>query len=130
MQVPLSVLLVLVVVGMSLIVGLTHLMGGSVQAQLTEASIRSRLAHDLPDAAVSDIAMASDQRSALVALADETIAVVFVLGDALVSRHLAAAPQLTATDAGLRLRLADPGCPRIDIALPASAHQRWLARLQ
>ena len=115
---------------MSLIVGLTHLMGGSVQAQLTEASIRSRLAHDLPDAAVSDIAMASDQRSALVALADETIAVVFVLGDALVSRHLAAPPQLTETDAGLRLRLADPGCPRIDIALPASAHQRWMARLQ
>ncbi len=129
-HIPLPVLLVLVVVGMSLIVGLTHLLGGSVGATLTEAAIRARLTHDLPDRTATDITLSSDQRSALVALEDGTVAVVFVLGKALVSRILPAQPQLTETASGLRLRLRDPGCPRVTLALPASAHQRWLARLQ
>ena len=130
MHIPLPMLLVLVLVGMSLIVGLTHLLGGSVGVQLTEAAIRSRLAHDLPDSTVTDIALSSDRRSALVELEDGTVAAVLVLGDALVSRRLPARPQLTETAAGLRLRLRDPGCPSITLALPTSAHQRWMARLQ
>ena len=130
MHIPLPVLLVLVVVGMGLIVGLTHLMGGSIRAQLTETSVRSRLAHDLPSSDVADIVVSTDRRSALAALADGTAAVVFVLGRALVSRRIPARPTLYETATGLRLKLTDPGCPRIDIALPASAHQRWLARLQ
>ena len=130
MHIPLPVLLVLVVVGMGLIVGLTHLLGGSVGATLTEAAIRAQLAHDLPGRTATDIGLSSDRRSALVALADGTVAVVFVLGDALVSRRLPARPLLTETAAGLRLRLRDPGCPRITLALPVGAHQRWLSRLQ
>ena len=126
MSIPLDILLVLVVGGVSLVVGLTHLFGGSQPAALTDAAIQARLAHDQPDARITGIERGADGRAALVRL-HEGAAVVFVLGDRLVSRPLPDAPQWTPTDRGLRLTLPDPGCPRIEVALPEDARQRWLA---
>ena len=130
MNIPLPVLLVLVVGGVSLVVVITHLMGWSAQARLTREQVRSQLALDLPDAVVTGIDLAADHHAALVSL-EQGAAVVFVLGDRLVSRRLPDHPHIKATDTGLRLLLPDPACPKVDVALTdAGTRQQWLSRLQ
>ena len=129
LHIPLPVLLALVVVGVSLSAGLIHWVGWSAEAVLDEAAVRRLLALDAPDEAVLDVALATDQRSALVSL-ETGSAVVFVLGDRLVSRRLPEAVRIETYPERLRLRLPDPGCPRIDVRLHPDVCQHWLARLQ
>ncbi len=130
MNIPLHLLLPLVVGGVALTVGLTHLLGGSTPAALSVEAITDLLALDLPDAVVDEVLLADDRRAALVTLRSGHAAVL-VLGDRLVSRLLPAGLRAEATERGLRLRLPDPGCPRIDVALSDSARrQEWLDRLR
>lgn len=132
LSIPLPLLLGIVVGGVSAVVLLAHLTGGSETARIASADAaldRFRLDH--PDTAPRSILITDDQRGALLEL-DDGVGVVTVLGDKTLTRLLTPSSlrRVTADERGLHLRLRDPAAPRLDLAL-GDLHQRatWLARL-
>ena len=117
----LPLLLMLVVIGVSLVVGAVHLAGGSKTSQLRdENTALERFAFDFPDFLASKTMLASDHNVAV--LIDEKSAnagLVVVMGAHSLTRLLDAnfLNSVTRSNNGLVLGLADMTLPVVDIVL-------------
>lgn len=133
LSIPLPILLGLIVGGLGGTLAALHLIGWSTPETLeTAQKARDRFALDYPEDTVTDVILANDSHTALLALADGSVGLVAVLGDRFVVRRLG--PQgLTALridPQNLQLQLPDIGYPRAVIALPDTPERApWVARL-
>ncbi|HRP78458.1 MAG TPA: hypothetical protein PL183_05060 [Aquamicrobium sp.] len=107
----LTLLVAMVVAGVSGVVLVVHLTGGSRRARLEdEAAARARFGLDFPDLAVEAVHLTAAADAAFLALGDGRVGIVQAIGDrfltrVVAARDLAGAPQVTG--ATLRLRLKD-----------------------
>ena len=132
MAIPLPVLLGLIAAGIAIALLFTHLLGWSATAQIdgAEAAL-ARFQLDYPDAAPTDIWVASDGSSALLAV-DGGVGLVAVLGDRMVVRKLGRGmvASVRTDPAHTHLRLRDPGFSSLRLMLPETdAREAWLDRL-
>jgi hypothetical protein len=132
LSIELPVLGALVVSGVTIVLVLTRVVGWSARATIEDLdAARRQLSLDAPDEQAGDGVLADDRRSALLELSDGRAAVVFVVGDRLVSRVLAPGfvRRVTTRVDGLRIGLRDFGTPRVDVRLAdESITARWAAR--
>ena len=83
--------LLLAPLGIALLVVLSISLGALKQAKLASPeAARQRFAQDFPARRIESAVVSADRRSALLALADGSIGVVFAVGDRLATRLLAA----------------------------------------
>jgi hypothetical protein len=133
MSIPLPILGALIVGGVTLVALLTRWVPLSTPARVADLGrAREQLAWDSPDVIVTGGLVADDHASALVELEGGGSAVVFVVGDKLVSRVLGAGSvrRVGQREDGLDLRLTFPGVPRVSVQLgDPEARAAWAARL-
>ena len=117
----LPLLLLLVVIGVSLVVGAVHLAGGSKNSSLLdENKALERFAFDFPDFECSRVVLASDHNVAvLINDRSANAGLVVVMGAHFLTRILDAdfINSVTRSDNGLVLGLADMTLPVVDIVL-------------
>ena len=117
----LPLLLLLVVIGVSLVVGAVHLAGGSnISALLDEKAAIERFTIDFPDFENTKTVLASDHNVAVLINDRSAIAgLVVVMGAHSLTRILDAdfLYSVTRSDKGLVLGLADMTLPVVDIVL-------------
>ncbi len=117
----LPLLLLLVVIGVSLVVGAVHLAGGSTTSSLLdEEKVHERFAIDFPEFTSTKIVLASDHNVAVLINDRSAIAgLVVVMGAHSLTRKLDAGflNSVTRSDTGLVLGLADMTLPVVDIVL-------------
>lgn len=117
----LPLLLLLVVIGVSLVVGAVHLAGGTKTSSLLDKSkVLDRFAIDFPEFSSERIVIASDHNVAV--LIDDRSAIaglVVVMGAHSLTRILDAnfLNSVTRSDKGLALGLSDMTLPVVDIVL-------------
>lgn len=121
---PLELLLVSVVSGVTLVFLATWAVGWWRTAELDDERARRRFLLDHPGATVLEVAVASDRRSALLWLGSDC-GVVFVVGDRLATR-LCSAASVVRVGAGLRLDFAGFGSPSVQVRVEEEA---WGERL-
>lgn len=106
----LGLLVVMVVVGVSGVVLIVHLTGGSKRARLAdEAAARARFGVDYPDCGVTAIHLTKEGDAAFLALDDGRIGIVAAIGDRFLTRlvamhDLAGAPCVSGAMLSLPLR--------------------------
>lgn len=107
----LGLLVAMVVVGVSGVVLLVHLTGGSAPARLAgEAAARERFAFDFPDLGVRSVHLTRAGDAAFLALEDGRVGIVQAIGGKFLTRLVAAgdlAGPPRSTDSTLALRLKD-----------------------
>ena len=138
LSIPPTVLVPLVVGGVSFVVALTWWVGWSEPTEIPSAqAAEARYRHDFPDDAVRDVVLADDRRAALLWVqprggAGPRFGAVTVLGHHLVVRRLAR-EQIRALDEGddgLRLQVRDFGGPSLSITLSdPEVRTTWRDRL-
>ncbi len=117
--------------GVTLVVALVHLGGGTRTVELDPAHARALFADDFPDLAVTSVMVADDRRAALLDLGDRGVGLVYSLGDGYVTRALAPGVAVHDTGEGLRLRLAEVGAPGVVVRLGSPERRAaWRARLE
>ena len=118
----------LVVGGVSLVVLVTHLTGGTVRATFaSQADVRQAWALDDPSP-VAAVQLSDDRHAALVQTVDGHVGVVYAMGDRWASRRVRHAHS---SRAGLTLQLGDVGAPAIQFRLAdADACTRWIQHLE
>lgn len=85
---PLTVLVAMVTIGVSLVVLAVHVSGGTRVARLHSADdARTRFAVDHPDAEMGRCLLSADGRDAVIELADGTIGFVHAVGSKFLTRH-------------------------------------------
>lgn len=106
----LGLLVVMVVVGVSGVVLIVHLTGGSRRARLAdEAAARARFGVDYPDLAIVAVHLTKEGDAAFLALNDGRVGIVAAIGDRFLTRliathDLAGAPRVSGATLALRLR--------------------------
>ncbi len=106
----LGLLAVMVVIGVSGVVLLVHLTGGSRRARLEdELAARARFGVDYPDLAIVAVYLTQDGDAAFLALEDSRVGIVAAVGDRFLTRmvgahDLAGTPRVTGATLMLRLR--------------------------
>lgn len=107
----LGLLVTMVVIGVSSVVLIVHLTGGSRRARLDgEAAARARFAIDFPEAVVAAVHLTRDGDAAFLALEDGRAGIVAAIGDRFLTRVVGAgdmADEPRASGAVLTLRLRD-----------------------
>ncbi len=130
---PVSLAL-LVGVGVTVVVAVTHLTGGSQLARLgTDEDVLAAWRVDHPDDVVTTVQRADDDRTALVMVSESSPGLVFGLGDRLVCRRLAPAllHRVIEGERHLDLRLSDFGARRVRVRLADPAlRAAWRRRLE
>ena len=131
---PLEVLVILVVAGVSLVIGAVHLTGGSKRAALgDENAIRNRFLVDFPDAEIGETAISDSKDSALLFDASRSpLGLVAVVGSKTITRHFARVRLIAAeeTETGIRLGFSDTTLAKIDYRLADGAvRHRFAASL-
>ncbi len=103
----LTLLVALVVIGITAIVVAVHLTGGTTTAVLDGADAAiERFAEDFPDFGVKQVWLAQNQSAAFLALDDGRVGIVAALGDKFLTRIAAAGdPEIRAEREGSTLRL-------------------------
>jgi len=130
LEIPLSLLLGIVLGGVSTVVVLSWALGQAEEARLDEETARAAFAVDHPDCAVRAVTVGTDGRGALLQLDDGTVGAVFVLGDCYVTRRLSTSLQAGwSPKRGLQLHAADPKAPRLRVAMDADTGLQWVSRL-
>jgi hypothetical protein len=124
---PLSVLVPLVVVGISGVVLLTWWLGWARPAVLSSAEETAReFLRDYEDQTVLSVALASDGLGALMQLEDGDVGLIFSFGDKFVTRRLTAqmvqSVNLQTTDRGhiVTLSLDDFSAPSVRLVFPSA----------
>jgi hypothetical protein len=113
-----------VLVSVALIAVVSHALGWSTLASLTEDVARARFRVDFPEVEVAAVEVASDGRAALVWFGTGC-GLVFVVGDRFATRKLRTFT-VTTTASGLRLGFEDFGTEPIDVAVASPV---WRERL-
>lgn len=130
---PLGLLLILVVGGISAVVLLVHFVGWSKKPGLTRDTAKRDFEWDHPKFPVTDLVLSSDGEAALIARADGGFGAIAVLGDGYVTRLLddtdPADIDLNGSD--LRINLRDFTEPGIIIRFDdAEQAHSWSGRLK
>lgn len=127
----LGTLVIMVVLGVSAVLLVSHLTGGSEGAQLIDDSQVLDL-WSLEDAApIRDVIRGDDGTAALLETRDGRIAVISVLGDGFVCRTVGPDSRVDERDETLRIRLPDVGSAAITLAVAdAPTRAAWLTRLE
>ena len=121
--------------GIALILVAVWLTGGARRARLDRALVLRRLDEDLPDFAVAEMSIDTDGATALAMADDGTLALIFVAGDKVVVRPLAAhdirrvAQERSGDEVRLVIDTGDFTHGRIALRLAAAEAARWQARL-
>ncbi|MGR3760467.1 hypothetical protein ACUXV3_10110 [Roseobacteraceae bacterium NS-SX3] len=120
---PLEILLILVIGGISAIAVLLHATGRSAPVQLDAASARRAWLRHAPDDTVHDVTLAASGHAALVQ-ASSGPGVVWSFGADTVARHLRDT-KIRPAPAGLRLSFHDFGTPGVTLTLTEDERARW-----
>lgn len=120
---PLEILVVMVVGGISAIAVALHLLGKSARVMLTEESARAAWARQFPDCPVKSVSLSADAHAALLCTA-EGQGLVWALGADTAARSLKGA-HLDATDNGLSIRFDDFTAPKVGVALSPAERKAW-----
>lgn len=129
---PLHILAILVVVGLTVIIAAVHFSGGSrAIAPMTAELAKSRFLQDHQTFDLADCHVADDGRTALIFSRDpQQGGVVLQMGDKLVTRRLDGGvfAALAQSDDGLHLSLKDFTMPKISVALAEEGNRTTLAQ--
>ncbi|SFL47017.1 hypothetical protein [Shimia aestuarii] len=121
---PLEILLILVVGGISGIAVILHLLGLTSPRRLRDAEdARAAWLREFPYELPTDITLSADQRAALITT-QAGPGLVWCLGADTVSRPLSGS-DLSVTKNGLRVDFHDVGAPHARISLPDADRQKW-----
>ncbi|HKW52054.1 MAG TPA: hypothetical protein VJO12_00060 [Stellaceae bacterium] len=121
--------------GIALILVAVWLTGGARQARLDRALVLRRLDEDLPDFAATEMRIDADAATAIARADDGALALIFVAGDKVVVRPLAAhdirrvAEEKLDGDVRLVIDTGDFTHGRVALRLPGAEAARWQARL-
>ncbi|MEP4036858.1 hypothetical protein [Pseudophaeobacter sp.] len=123
---PLELLLILVVGGISAIALLLHLSGRSQPKVMTEPEAREAWFRQFPENPVVDLTLAKDGHAALIQTADGSapLGLVWSFGADTVARFLEGA-KLSPCQQGLQLRLADFSAPTVQLHLGQAEAVLW-----
>ena len=132
---PLEILAIMVVAGLSLVIGAVHFSGMSRPARIVDSqAARARFLIDYPDEEIGEIAISDDGKAAFIALGGGRTGLVHAIGARYVTRILQ--PQVLREvrcdeSGGLALRLRDFTLPaehaRFTRAGEAAKVSRWLS---
>ena len=125
---PLDVLLIMVVVGITGIVLLLHLCGRSRTPSLSDADMRREWARHFPDDPLTSLTLAQSGKSALVH-STQGPGLIWVFGADTVARPLHRA-QLTQVPKGLRVTFNDPGVPPTTFTLTDAEATLWQREIE
>ena len=120
---PLEILLIMVVGGVSLVALILHMTGRSAQTVLSAEDARSAWHRHFPDDEVRDVLVSEDRHAALVQIAGTT-GLLWSFGADTVARHLNDFDMME-TQAGLRLEFHDFGTPGVSLTLAPCERDRW-----
>jgi hypothetical protein len=121
--------------GIALILVAVWLTGGAPRARLDRALVLRRLDEDLPDFAVTEMGIDADAAIAIAVADDGRLALIFVAGDKVAVRPLAAhdirrvAQERSGDDVRLVIETGDFTRGRFALRLSAAEAARWQARL-
>jgi hypothetical protein len=121
--------------GIALILAAVWLTGGARRARLDRALVLRRLDEDLPDFAVAETSIDAEAATALAMADDGALALIFVAGDKVVVRPLAAqdirrvAQERSGNDARLVIETGEFTHGRVALRLSVAEAARWQARL-
>ncbi|OIQ41132.1 MAG: hypothetical protein BM560_10835 [Roseobacter sp. MedPE-SWde] len=123
---PLELLLILVVGGISAIALLLHLSGRSKPKVMTEPQARAAWLRQFPESPIADLTLARDGHAALIQTADDSapLGLVWSFGADTVARFLEDA-KLSPCRQGLHLRLADFSAPKVQLHLGQAEAALW-----
>lgn len=123
---PLELLLILVVGGISAIALLLHLSGRSKPKVMTEPQARAAWLRQFPESPIADLTLARDGHAALIQTADDSapLGLVWSFGADTVARFLEDA-ELSPCQQGLHLRLADFSAPAVLLHLSQAEATHW-----
>lgn len=124
----LSVLLPMVVLGVSGVVYLTYLMGFSKEAELTKAAASTAWLREFTEDSVRSVDVSQCGRAALIDAASGP-GIVWVMGQDTTARPLNDV-HTEQTNVGLTLYLHDFTAPRIRLKLTSEEATNWRARLE
>ncbi|MEX0287292.1 MAG: hypothetical protein AB3N23_22015 [Paracoccaceae bacterium] len=125
---PLEILLVLVVFGISGIALLLHLTGRSKRPELTLDSARAAWSRHFPDDTIEAIQVSIEGHAALVH-SDAGLGLLWVFGADTVARHLTGC-DVTKTDTGLRVDFHDFAAPPAIFPLTTDERATWQAQME
>ncbi|MDE4134294.1 hypothetical protein PXK00_14320 [Phaeobacter sp. QD34_3] len=120
---PLEILLIMVVSGVSLVILILHLSGRSAQTVLSPEDARSAWHRHFPDDDVRQILVAENTHAALVQT-DTGTGLLWSFGADTVARHLIDFDVME-TPKGLRLDFHDFGTPGVSLTLAPPERARW-----
>ena len=120
---PLEILLIMVIGGISVIAVVLHLTGRSAQTIMLPEDARSAWHRHFPDDEVHHVLLAKNGHAALVQTADAT-GVIWAFGADTVARHLVDFDVIE-TGTGLRLEFHDFGTPGASLTLEPRERRRW-----
>ncbi|MEP2718545.1 hypothetical protein [Pseudophaeobacter sp.] len=125
---PLELLLILVVGGISAIALLLHLTGRSTPRVMNDAQARQAWLRQFPESPIADLTLARDGHAALIQPADAAapLGLVWSFGADSVARFLQEA-ELSPCTQGLRLRLHDFSAPQVLLHLTKPEIEDWQA---
>jgi len=130
-RMPLPLLALLVVAGISAVVLFVHLVGWSKPARFDgEADARTVLQAEYPDSQIETITLSDNKRIALAQRRDQPPALVHAFGDRFVGRDLSPdlINQVVEVGRALHFKFNDFTDPMITVAIAdASARQNWLS---
>lgn len=126
---PLEILLVLVVGGITGIAILSHSLGLSKRRAFQSADdAQAAWQREYPSSSVTDIILSQSGYAALIQTR-RSIGVVWTMGDDTCARILRS-PKIARVKTGLRLRLADYAAPVIKLELSTEETALWAAKLE
>lgn len=120
---PLEILLIMVVVGVSLVTLMLHLSGRSAQTVLSAEDARSAWHRHFPDDEVRQVLVSRDNHAALV-LTSGLSGLLWSFGADTVARHLLDF-DIMETEHGLRVEFHDFGTPGVSLLLDPQDRARW-----
>ncbi|MXU64938.1 hypothetical protein [Oceanomicrobium pacificus] len=126
----LTLLLPLVIFGITLIVVIVHALGwSSPRAFADEKDAARAWLREFPDDPPQAVDLSTDRRHALLRLPGGGAGIVWSFGQDSVARRLGPGLKLSETETGIDIRPADFTAPRMSVALDAAGATRWQAQL-
>ena len=133
---PLDILVILVVVGISGVVLLTWWLGWSKPAVLSSTEVaKTEFLRDYPGLDIGDVVLTSDGAAALLQLSDHATGLIFSFGDKFVARQLTAQivraidVQTGPAETAITLKLADFSAPSVSLTFASENFDRTVRPL-
>ena len=128
---PLDILVILVVVGISGVVLLTWWLGWSKPALLSSTEVaKTEFLRDYSGLEIGDVVLAADGTAALLRLSDHATGLIFSFGDRFVARQLTAQTvraidvQAGPAETAVTLKLADFSAPSVSLTFTSEGFDR------